>query len=141
MAREEIRNPAPVQPPTRPLALELTLEQIRELAKTDPDKALKLLELREKLEQREKSDEQARRLSQEQRQKFEAIEKQIQATYAAQAECLHRKENGQPAIVGLRDSVNSTHYLCLRCEKAWVDNELPHHLRTGLREIGGPSYS
>lgn len=148
MAREErlsVESTAPVKPPILQSGggfdLDLTPEKLRELARTDPDKALRLLELRERLQRHEQQVEHEIRLSKEQQQKLEAIDKQIQATYEAQLDCLHRKENGQPALGGIRDSQNNTHYVCLRCEKTWINGELPAHLRTGLRDIGGPSYS
>lgn len=148
MAREEklsVDTMAPIRPPVvqtnAGFDLDLSPEKLRELAQSDPDKALRLLELRERLQRHEQQIEHQQRLSREQQQKLEAIDKQIQATYEMQQDCLHRKENGQPALGGIRDSHNNTHYVCLRCEKTWVNSELPHHLRTGLRDIGGPSYS
>lgn len=141
MAREDLRS-NPVQPPVEGgLDLDLTIEQIQTIARKDPERALRILELKEKLETRVKHEEQKIRLSQEQRQKLEAIDAQIQATYAMQQNCPHLKENGRPAIGGIRDSGNNTHYICLRCSKEWINSELPHHLRSNLSEIGGPQYA
>ena len=74
-------------------------------------------------------------------QRLLAIQDEIEKREFEQSECPHVKPNGYPAIGGIRDSYNNTHYICLRCQKVWVNENLPMHLRQNLNPIGGPVLS
>lgn len=68
-----------------------------------------------------------------------AMVARAKAEEEAQNYCSHRKENGQSAVVGQRDHQHHTHYLCLHCNKHWIDRELPDDLMPKGEHIGGPN--
>lgn len=64
---------------------------------------------------------------------------------AAQSMCMHLKENGKTAIVGVRDSHRQTTWLCQNCQKEFHGNDpmsggLPMHLRPDPSTVGGPDF-
>lgn len=134
----------PIKPPVKstinPAAI--TTENIEKLlAEGRADEAMKLLDIRKKLLELATDEEKQHEESRVEEQRLLAIQEEIAKRDYEQSECPHVKPNGYPAIGGIRDSKNNTHYLCLRCQKAWVNEELPMHLRQNLNPIGGPVLS
>lgn len=97
---------------------------------------LLLKRLQKEDEEEEAKKESARRLQLE---GAKAMVNRAKADEDAQKYCSHRKENGQSAIVGQRDHQHHTHYLCLHCNKHWLDRELPDDLMPKGEHIGGPN--
>ena len=105
------------------------------------DEQLKLAQLEDLLEKQ--AEKKSRKDLENAQRKAAALNKQALEALrlATQSQCDHRKPNGQPSIGGQRDHQNHTLWLCLKCQKNWVDGQLPGPLRVGLdsNRIGGPS--
>jgi len=112
------------------------IEKLIEQGKLDD--ARKLIDLYTGLKSLRKDEEERERARQMQLAQFQAIQAESEYRAAMQEACRHLKENGRPSIGGMKDSRGATHYICLRCQKEWVDDELPQYLRNNLPEIGGP---
>lgn len=67
------------------------------------------------------------------------VKLQEQQKLGRQAECPHKKPNGHPAIAGQRDHRQHYHWICLYCQKEWIDNKLPIDLRISMDRVGGPN--
>lgn len=57
-----------------------------------------------------------------------------------QAACHHQKPNGAPSIAGQRLHSRKNQFICLFCQKEWIDGALPAHLRIDSNLIGGPNF-
>lgn len=54
--------------------------------------------------------------------------------------CHHQKPNGAPSIAGQRLHSHKNQFICLFCQKEWIDGALPAHLRIDSNLIGGPNF-
>ncbi len=105
-----------------PLGTSASLDDIEALAVTNPDQALKLLNLQNLMEA-------ARTLQKRREQDANFRVSMLQSTEAkmrrdarTQAQCEsrgHVREDGSPAIGGQRDSANIFHGVCCKCHKIW----------------------
>jgi ribosome-binding ATPase YchF (GTP1/OBG family) len=99
---------------------------------------LALLQLK-KLRQ-DMNEEEAKKASEESLRKArsEAVVIERAQREALQNACPHLKPNFRPAIAAQKDHDGHTHWLCLLCNKGWVDQQLPVQLRIPSEHIGGP---
>jgi hypothetical protein len=67
------------------------------------------------------------------------IKKKREAELYMQSMCTHRKENGNPRIVGVRDSnpANGILFQCLNCLKEFTSHDLPPDLAPPANTVGG----
>lgn len=125
----------------------LTIKEIAaNIDQMDPQEALAAIQARKQLKElldAEKLDEERIRLKAEQ---LKVIEEEIQETAYQQEACSHMKERGfGPAIVGQRNHSGNVNFLCLICQKSWVNfgsderdpTRLPPHLHISPERIGG----
>ena len=134
----------PVKPPVKstPNPAAITSAQIeRLLAEGKVEEATKLLALRKQMLELVADEELGHEKARVEEQRLIAIQEEMEKREYEQSECPHVKPNGYPAVGGIRDSHNNTHYICLRCQKMWVNDQLPMHLRQNLNPIGGPVLS
>ncbi len=97
---------------------------------------------------------QLRRLQKEEAAEVEAAQQQKAAKEAGlravkegmekkkqdQDACHHQKPNGAPSIAGQRLHSHKNQFICLFCQKEWIDGALPAHLRIDSNLIGGPNF-
>lgn len=134
----------PVKPPVKstpnPAAItSATIERL--ISEGKIEEATKLLALRKQMQELATDEIRDHENARVEEQRLLAIQDEIEKREFEQSECPHVKPNGYPAIGGIRDSYNNTHYICLRCQKVWVNENLPMHLRQNLNPIGGPVLS
>lgn len=134
----------PVKPPVQstPNPAAVTTRDIEKLIREGKvEEASKLLDIRKKLQELAADELRGVENSRVEEQRLLAIQDEMAMREWEQSECPHVKPNGYPAIGGIRDSKNNSHYICLRCQKMWVNEGLPMHLRQNLNPIGGPVLS
>lgn len=134
----------PVKPPVKstPNPAAITPAHIDRLIQEGKiDEATKLLALRKQMQELAADEERGQEAARVEEQRLIAIQEEMEKREYEQSECPHVKPNGYPAVGGIRDSKNNTHYICLRCQKLWMNEELPMHLRQNLNPIGGPVLS
>lgn len=125
----------------------LTIKEIAaNIDQMDPQEALAAIQVRKQLKElldQERLDAERIKLKSEQ---LRIIEEEIAENIAAQEACSHMKERGfGPAIVGQRNHSGNINFLCLICQKSWVNfgnderdpERLPPHLHISSERIGG----
>ena len=123
---------------TPPTGINITMEQINALiAKGDLAAARNLLETKKLIEQAIKDFQAKDEEAKSQIARLRAIEDEIAERQRQQDECSHRKEDGKPAIGGQRGHDNIPIWVCLNCNKLFIGNELPVHLRIRSDMVGG----
>lgn len=122
----QVQTPAPLKPPTvlaAPPQFLRDLDDIERLANEDPEKALKLLQLKELLEsRRNKETDRSQRLTMA-TQVAQKAEAQMRQTAADQHLCGlggHRRGDGQSAIGGQKDSRGDFRGVCAHCAQEFV---------------------
>ncbi len=108
------------------------------LAKKDYAQASQLVQLRDSFRALKAERAALERKHREQVQSLRAVEDELQRRLQTQDECLHIKENRKTALVAIKDSKGTVHYLCQQCQKHW-ENHVPEHLRAGIASVGGPA--
>jgi len=140
----EVVNPIPaaVTPEVaelqrRLLEMQLANEQARS-ADVSMDARLKAIQLAqaEKLLAEEKKREEEQMLVR----KNNAIkaEKKRQERVRVQSSCRHVKQNGDTYLAGQRDHQGNVMLICQRCQKLFVNDEIPPGLRPKNERVGGP---
>lgn len=70
----------------------------------------------------------------------EEVEKELAKEQLAQAQCTHKKANGQTALAGIRDHNRNLVLICQNCGKQYINNDAPQELMPSGSAIGGPMY-
>ena len=70
---------------------------------------------------------------------IQAVKERQERILRNQAACAHIKQDGKPAIGGQFDHRRRQIFICVKCQKTFIGNELPVHLRNLPYAFGGPS--
>ena len=104
----------------------------------DIDKELKILQLKELQEKRDKEAEEKDIRRKAQLANIQSVKDAMRQTTANQDSCAHKKPSGASAIAGQRMHSHKYLWLCQYCGKQWTGNDLPTHLRIDSELVGGP---
>jgi FtsZ-interacting cell division protein YlmF len=102
------------------------------------DDQLKLLQLEELSESREKKNRQKEIARKQQEGTARAAAARRREELSKQEECPHLKPNNQTSLIAYRLSNKKTVHICQNCFKEWHDIvEVPYHLRVAASHVGG----
>lgn len=106
----------------------------------DLDRRLKVLQLSKLEEETKKSEDEKDSIERFKVARKAEVELANSRERNMQAACLHRKRDNTANLGGQRDHSGHRHFICLNCNKHWMDQELPMELAQNFDfdRIGGP---